>query len=88
VASDIGTGKPVVLGSGDLATAMRASMAVPGAFAATEIDGRLLVDGGITNNLPINVVRDMGADIVIAVDISTPLADPENVRNMLQITGS
>ncbi len=87
VASDIGTGQPVVLGSGDLAMAMRASMAVPGAFAATEIDGRLLVDGGITNNLPINVVRDMGADIVIAVDISTPLAPAENVRNMLQITG-
>jgi len=87
VASDIGTGKPVVLGGGDLAMAMRASMAVPGAFAATEIDGRLLVDGGITNNLPINVVRDMGADIVIAVDISTPLAAPEDVRNMLQITG-
>ena len=87
VASDIGTGKPVVLGSGDLAMAMRASMAVPGAFAATEIDGQLLVDGGITNNLPINVVRDMGADIVIAVDISTPLSPPENVRNMLQITG-
>lgn len=87
VASDIGTGKPVVLGGGDIATAMRASMAVPGAFAATEIDGRLLVDGGITNNLPIDVVRAMGADIVIAIDISTPLADPENVRNMLQITG-
>jgi NTE family protein len=87
VATDIGAGKPVVLGSGDLAMAMRASMAVPGAFAATEIDGRVLVDGGITNNLPIDVVRDMGADIVIAVDISTPLSDPENVRNMLQITG-
>jgi NTE family protein len=87
VASDIGTGKPVVLGSGDLAMAMRASMAVPGAFAATEIDGRLLVDGGITNNLPIDVVRDMGADIVIAVDISTPLSPPEGVRNMLEITG-
>jgi len=86
VASDIGTGKAVVLGSGDLAMAMRASMAVPGAFAATEIDGRVLVDGGITNNLPINVVRDMGADIVIAVDISTPLAPAESVSNMLQIT--
>ena len=87
VASDIGTGKPVVLGSGDLAMAMRASMAVPGAFAATEIDGQLLVDGGITNNLPINVVRAMGADIVIAVDISTPLAPAEEVRNILEITG-
>lgn len=86
VASDIGTGRSVVLAGGDIALAMRASMAVPGAFAATEIDGRLLVDGGITNNLPVDVVRDMGADIVIAVDISTPLTVPENVRNVLQIT--
>ena len=86
VASDIGTGQPVVLGSGDLAKAMRASMAVPGAFAPAHIDGRVLVDGGITNNLPVSVVRDMGADIVIAVDISTPLASPDEVRNVLEIT--
>ncbi|HEY9199267.1 MAG TPA: patatin-like phospholipase family protein, partial [Gammaproteobacteria bacterium] len=86
VASDIGTGEMVVLGEGDIAVAMRASMAVPGAFAATVIDGRTLVDGGITNNLPISVVRDMCADIVIAVDISTPLMKPEEVRNVLKIT--
>jgi NTE family protein len=86
VASDIGTGESVVLREGDIALAMRASMAVPGAFAATVIDGRTLVDGGITNNLPISVVRDMGADIVIAVDISTPLMKPEDVRNVLKIT--
>jgi len=86
VASDIGTGQEVVLAHGDLAKAMRASMAVPGAFAPEQIDGRVLVDGGITNNLPIDVVRGMGADIVIAVDISTPLSDPEQVRNVLQIT--
>ena len=86
VASDIGTGQPVVLGSGDLAKAMRASMAVPGAFAPAHIDGRVLVDGGITNNLPVSVVRDMGADTVIAVDISTPLASPDEVRNVLEIT--
>lgn len=86
VATDIGTGTSVVLSKGDIAQAMRASMAVPGAFAATVIDGRTLVDGGITNNLPISVVRDMGADIVIAVDISTPLLPPEDVRNVLKIT--
>ncbi len=86
VASDIGTGQEVVLGNGDLARAMRASMAVPGAFAPALIGGKVLVDGGITNNLPISVVRDMGADIVIAVDISTPLADPDEVRNVLEIT--
>ncbi len=86
VASDIGTGESVVLGKGDIALAMRASMAVPGAFAATQIDGRTLVDGGITNNLPISVVRDMGADIVIAVDISSPMMKPEEVRNLIKIT--
>lgn len=86
VASNIGTGQRVVLGSGDLATAMRASMAVPGAFAATEIDGQLLVDGGITDNLPIDVVREMGADIIIAVDISTPYMPAEDVTNLFQIT--
>ncbi len=86
VASDIGTGEAVVLAKGDIALAMRASMAVPGAFSPAQIDGRTLVDGGITNNLPISVVRDMGADIVIAVDISTPLLKPEEVRNVLKIT--
>lgn len=86
VASDISNGHSVVLGSGDLVAAMRASMAVPGAFAAVDIDGRLLVDGGITNNLPIDVVRDMGADIVIAVDISTPYMPAEEVNNLFKIT--
>jgi len=86
VASDIGTGEAVVLAKGDIALAMRASMAVPGAFAPAQIDGRTLVDGGITNNLPISVVRDMGADIVIAVDISTPLMKPDEVRNVIKIT--
>jgi len=87
VASDIGNGRSVVLASGDLATAMRASMAVPGAFAAAGIDGRLLVDGGITNNLPINVVREMGADIVIAIDISTPYMPAAEVKDLFSITG-
>jgi len=86
VASDIGNGKAVVLGKGDLAAAMRASMSVPGAFAATEIDGHLLVDGGITDNIPIDVVREMGADIVIAVDISSPYMPAKDVKNLFSIT--
>ncbi|WP_161492507.1 patatin-like phospholipase family protein [Oceanisphaera profunda] len=86
VASDIETGTKVVLSSGDLATAMRASMSVPGAFAATKIDGKLLVDGGITDNIPIDVVRDMGADIVIAVDISSPYMPAADVNNLFKIT--
>jgi NTE family protein len=86
VATDIANGHPVVLGSGDLAKALRASMAVPGVFAATEIDGKLLVDGGISSNLPINQVRDMGADIVIAVDIGSPNMPAEEVTNLIKIT--
>lgn len=86
VASDIGSGQKVVLGGGDLAAAMRASMAVPALFAAAEIDGRLLVDGGITDNLPVDVVRGMGADIVIAVDIGSPNRPAEEVTNLFLIT--
>lgn len=91
VAMDIATGEEVVIGSGDLAVAMRASMAIPAAFSAVEMDDRLLVDGGAANNLPISVVREMGADIVIAIDISTPLAGRDELANPLavlnQLTG-
>ena len=86
VASDIVTGEAVVLDSGNLAAAIRASMSVPAAFAPITIDGRQLVDGGIANNLPIDVVRAMGADIVIAVDISTPLLTEEELGSALKIT--
>ncbi len=73
MATDIETGESVVLDHGSLAQAMRASMSVPGAIAPVEIDGRLLVDGGIANNLPIDEARKLCADVVIAVNISTPL---------------
>ena len=86
VATDIATGEEVVIGSGNLAMAIRASMSIPAAFAPAILDGRLLVDGGTANNLPINVVRDMGADIVIAVDISTPLLKQEEIDSVLLIT--
>lgn len=86
VATNIVTGKAVVLGSGDLAMAMRASMSVPAAFSAVEIGGKLLVDGGVTNNLPVDVAREMGADIVIAVDISTPLLTRKDLQSSLKIT--
>jgi NTE family protein len=69
VATDLPSGTAVVLKSGNLATAMRASMAVPGAFTPVHIDDMVLVDGGILNNIPVDVVRDMGADIIIAVDV-------------------
>ena len=85
VASDLATGEAVVLASGDLANAIRASMAVPALIAPVEMGGRLLVDGGIANNLPVDVVRDMGADIVIAVDISTPLHEKEELESPISI---
>lgn len=69
VAVDIKRMEEVVLSSGKLSRAMRASMAIPVALRSVRIDGRKLVDGGVLNNLPVDVVRDMGADIVIAIDL-------------------
>ena len=69
VATDLTTGQPVVLDKGPLVDALRASMSIPALFPPVMIDGRLLVDGGVSNNLPIDVARDMGADIVIVSSI-------------------
>lgn len=77
VAADIATGEAVVIGSGSLATAMRASMSIPGAVPPVEMEGRQLVDGGITANLPIGIAQDLGADRIIAVDISSRLLGEE-----------
>ncbi len=87
VATDIVTGQTVVIDSGDLASAMRASMSIPPIFSPVERDGKLLVDGGVSNNLPIDVARNMGADVVIVVDISTPLLKKEQLTSTLSITG-
>ena len=75
VAADIATGEAVVIGSGSLATAMRASMSVPGAVPPVALDGRDLVDGGIAANLPVEIAQRLGATRVIAVDISSPLLE-------------
>jgi NTE family protein len=72
VATDMLSGKMVVLDSGDLSVAMRASMAIPGAFAPVNLDGKLLADGGMVRNLPVDVARDLCADVVIAVWLTTP----------------
>ena len=77
VTADIATGEAVVLDSGSLATAMRASMSIPGAFPPVRLDGRALVDGGITANLPVGIAKELGAVTVIAVDISSPLVGAE-----------
>ena len=86
VAGDLATGEPVILASGSLPQSMRASMSIPGAITPSEIDNRMLVDGGIAMNLPVEVVRQMGADIVIAVDISTPLRSRKEITSVLAIT--
>ena len=69
VAVDLVSARQVVLDSGSLASAMRATMSLPGIFPPVERDGRVLVDGGVMNNVPADVVRQMGADIVIAVNV-------------------
>lgn len=85
VATDLQTGLTVSLEDGDLTSAMLASMAVPALFPPVERDGRLLVDGGVSNNVPIDVVRGMGADIVIVVDISTPLQTKEDITSLTSV---
>lgn len=87
VAADIETGQPVVLSRGDLPSAVRASMSIPGAFTPVEYDGRILVDGGIVMNLPVDVVRAMGADIVIAVDVGDVLQTREQLNSAVAIVG-
>jgi NTE family protein len=72
VASDLVSGELVLLNEGRLAPAVRASCSVPGVVTPLKKDGRLLVDGGMVNNLPISVVRGMGADVVLAVGLVTP----------------
>ena len=89
VATDLQSGTPYVLDHGDLAAAMRASMAVPGVFTAADIEGHLLVDGGIVNNLPVDVAEAMGADIIIAVDVGSAAdkVDPEKLKSLGGILG-
>ncbi len=86
VAGDIATGEAVVLGEGELSTAIRASMAIPAVLTPIDIDGRLLVDGGIVMNLPIEVVQSMGAEVVIAIDVSSTMADRAEIKSLVDIT--
>ena len=73
MSADINTGEVVVHDHGNVADAIRASMSLPGVFPPVELDGRILIDGGIVNNVPVDVARKMGADVVIAIDVGTPL---------------
>ncbi|NAW68991.1 serine protease [Vibrio sp. V27_P1S3P104] len=83
VATDIIEMQPVVLDKGYLVDAMMASMSVPGALPPYDIDGRWLVDGGVTNNMPVDVAKAMGADVVIAVDISSDYKQQESFSSFL-----
>ncbi len=83
VATDINTGEAAVLRSGNLSIAMRASMSIPGVLRPVKIGDQLLVDGGIVNQVPVDVARGMGADIVIVVDVGTPLASLDENASIL-----
>lgn len=85
IATDLATGELVVQGQGSLVHAVRASMAVPSAFAPVAVGGRLLVDGGLTQNLPVQTVRAMCADVVIAVNIGSPLLKADELGSVFGV---
>ncbi len=85
VATDIESGEAVVFKKGFLPLALRASMSIPSALTPVEIDGRLLVDGGVVRNFPVDDVREMGADFVIGVDVGAPLYKKEEIDSLAQI---
>ncbi|MXN91523.1 hypothetical protein GR160_09810 [Flavobacterium sp. Sd200] len=87
IATDLGTGKIVVLKKGDIVSAIRASMAIPSVFTPVEIDGKVLVDGGVARNFPVSNVKQMGANIVIGSDVSGRLAGIDEVKSPLDIIG-
>ncbi len=86
VATDMESGAAVVFDRGDLAQALRASMSVPGVFPPSDVQGRLLGDGGLVDNLPVDVARRRGADRVIAVNVGTPLAGRETLGTVVGLT--
>ena len=86
IATDLATGEAYVMGEGDLALAIRASMSVPGAFAPVQVDERLLVDGGLVGNLGIEVMQQMGVDVIIAVNVEFPLYSKDELVSALDIS--
>ncbi|MBS7256243.1 patatin-like phospholipase family protein [Flavobacterium branchiicola] len=85
IATNIETGEEVLLNKGNLVQAMMASAAFPSLFTPVEIDGNLLVDGGVVNNYPIKEVRNLGADIIIGVDVQDDLLKRKNLKNATRI---
>jgi len=86
IATDLTTSEMVVIGHGNLSVAVRASMAIPAVVDPVELDGRLLVDGGLARNLPVDVARAMGADVIIAVNIGTPLLKRNEISGILTVS--
>lgn len=85
VAADLVTGEQVVMSRGRLSTAVRASMSIPGLLEPVEWDGKLLVDGGIANNLPVDVARAMGVDRLIVVDVGTPARTADEIQSVVDV---
>ena len=85
VATDIASGEKVVFRRGHLPQVIRASMSIPAVFAPVELDGRLLVDGGMVDNIPLDVVREMGVDVAIVVDIGTPLRSRKQLATVVDV---
>lgn len=85
IATDLESGANVVLKNGPLHRAVKASMAIPGYFSPVNIEGQLLVDGGVINNYPVEEVKDAGAEIVIGVDVQSALHPAENLNSMFTI---
>jgi NTE family protein len=86
VATDLKLGELVEMGGAPLVSAVRSSMSVPGLFAPLRVDGRLLVDGGLMRNLPVEIARAMGAEVIIAVNVGTPLSDEQKLASAFGIT--
>ena len=85
VATDMQSGEAVVLHDGYLADAVRASMAIPGVFTPVEFNGRILADGGMVQNIPVETARDMGADVVIAVELHYPPGDVGQLGTLIGV---
>ena len=85
VSTNLVDGQAYIFKQGSMTEALRASMAIPLLFTPLEKDGMLLADGGLVNNLPTDVARDLGADIVIAVDATSPLLTKEMIRNFVDV---
>jgi NTE family protein len=85
VATDLVTGKQVVFEQGSLAGALRSTMSIPGAFKPVFDKDRVLVDGGLVNNLPTDVVKEMGADVVIAVHLDTKPMEAQDIKSLINV---